>query len=511
MTIHRQSQQAHSLLSTVVTTVPVVLFALDVDGTFLLSEGRGLDALGLIPGEVVGRSVFDVFADVPQIIEEAQRALAGQIVNSVTAVGDVVFEVRYAPVYDNSGRVLQVNGVAHNITPLANAEEMLRLRNRAIDASSVGITIADMRQPDQPLIFVNHAFEYMTGYTADEVIGRNCRFLQGDERDPVARDAIRKAIQTGEEALVVLRNYKKDGTPFWNELLISPIPDSDGHITHYVGFQKDVTDREEIARQLAEQNEQLLAANIALDEARAAAEQSARLKSEFLATMSHELRTPLNAIIGYTDILLAGMCGDLNDEQSDYQKRILANAESLLGLINNMLDISKIEAGRMEMIIKPFDLREWVHDINLQMQGLMSDKQLGFSYTVDERLPQQISADSARLRQIVLNLLSNAIKFTNEGNIRLGIHPHDRHSWKIVVSDTGIGIPSHLQEVIFEPFRQVDNSSARQYKGTGLGLAIVRKLALWMGGRVHVKSIVGEGSTFTIFLPLDMQTNTSAS
>lgn len=502
MTLQRQERDTDNLLATVVTTVPLVLFALDPDGRFLLSEGRGLAALNLVPNAVVGRSVFEVFADVPQIVEECQRALNGETIDSITMVDDLVYEVRYTPRFDTRGRVVQVVGVAHDITAIAQAEEASRLKDRAIQASSVGVTIADMRLPDQPLIFVNDAFETLTGYCAEEVIGQNCRFLQGHARDQAARNTIRRAIQRGEECTVVLRNYRKDGSLFWNELQISPIRDQDGNLTHYVGFQKDVTEREHFAHQLAQQNEQLRAANSALDEARAHAEHTARIKSEFLATMSHELRTPLNAIIGYTDILLAGMCGILTDEQLDYQRRILSNAENLLALINNLLDISKIEAGRMELVSKPFELRVWADDIARQIEGLAHDKGLTFALMVDDRLPTHITGDAARLRQIVLNLLSNAIKFTHAGEVRLAMRPHDRGVWKIEVIDTGIGIPPHLQEVIFEAFRQADSTSHREYKGTGLGLAIVRKLALWMGGRVHLKSEVGRGSTFTVFLPL---------
>jgi PAS domain S-box-containing protein len=493
------------LLSSVVTQVPIVLFALDKDGRFILSEGRSLEALGLQPGQVVGQSVFDVFAEVPQIVDEARRALKGETVDSITLVGDIVYEVRYTPVFDDNGNVETVTGVAHDITNLQEVRESLRLKDRAIEASSIGISIADMSQPDQPLIFVNQGFEDMTGYTVAETIGHNCRFLQGDDRDQEARRILKGAIRNGEETTVELRNYHKDGTMFWNELKISPIKDDSGTVTHYVGFQMDITRRKRFEERIHQFNADLLEANAALDTARRNAEDATQLKTDFLATMSHELRTPLNAIIGYTDILLAGMLGELTEDQRDYQKRIMRNAESLLSLINDLLDLSKIEAGRLDINNKPFTLRTWVEDIVMQIEGLAAEKGLAFNWSIDERLPRTLHGDEGRLRQIAINLLSNAIKFTSDGEVKLDLRKESNEVWKLIVRDTGVGIPPHMQETIFDEFRQVDGTSSREFGGTGLGLAIVRKLALRMGGNVRLRSTVGKGSTFSILLPLTAQ------
>ena len=227
-----------------------------------------------------------------------------------------------------------------------------------------------------------------------------------------------------------------------------------------------------------------------------------RLKSEFLATMSHELRTPLNAIIGYTELQLAGMVGELTDVQHQYQERVFSNANHLLELINDILDLSKVEAGRMELISEAFNLRNWVNEIVQQNSVLAEEKHLEFIVNIDDKMPQSIIGDAGRLRQIVINLLSNAIKFTPKGSVKLNVKRHSESIWAIEVEDTGIGIPPHKQETVFDEFHQVDNSSTRQYSGTGLGLAIVRKLALAMGGNVRLNSVLGEGSQFSIILPL---------
>jgi PAS domain S-box-containing protein len=245
--------------------------------------------------------------------------------------------------------------------------------------------------------------------------------------------------------------------------------------------------------------------NQALELANEKTLEATRLKSEFLATMSHELRTPLNAIIGYTELQLAGMVGELSEVQQQYQERVFSNANHLLELINDILDLSKVEAGRMELIREPFDLHSWVDQMVQQNRILADEKGLDFITHIDDDMPQNIMGDSGRLRQIVINLLSNAFKFTHEGQVKLTVKRKSESIWTIIVEDSGIGIPPHKQETIFDEFHQVDNSSTRQYSGTGLGLAIVRKLALAMGGNVRLSSTVGEGSQFSVILPLEIE------
>jgi signal transduction histidine kinase len=252
---------------------------------------------------------------------------------------------------------------------------------------------------------------------------------------------------------------------------------------------------EQRTAELRRQNEELIVA-------RRQAEEATRLKSQFLATMSHELRTPLNAIMGYSQLLLLGATGDLSEAQHQNVDRILKSGEDLLKLINDILDLAKIEAGRTEIIQKPFVLKEWIDGIQKQMEGLAQDKQLEFEVRLDKELPETLIGDPDRLRQIAANLISNAIKFTEKGGVKVLINRHSRDAWTLVVEDTGIGIASHALEYIFDEFRQVDDTMSRQFGGTGLGLAIVRNLALMMGGNVRAQSTVGKGSTFTVQLPL---------
>ncbi|HQE18503.1 MAG TPA: ATP-binding protein, partial [Aggregatilineales bacterium] len=174
----------------------------------------------------------------------------------------------------------------------------------------------------------------------------------------------------------------------------------------------------------------------------------------------------------------------------------------LLRLIDDILDISKIEAGRVELVRRPFDLETFMANIENTIRRQAEAKNLTLTVSVDSNLPREIVGDKQRLEQIVLNLASNAVKFTEQGSVTISTRRSGEDEWEIVVEDTGIGIPPHAQEIIFEKFRQVDGTSRRAYGGTGLGLAITRELAMLMDGNVRVKSKPGEGSTFTVTLPL---------
>jgi signal transduction histidine kinase len=232
------------------------------------------------------------------------------------------------------------------------------------------------------------------------------------------------------------------------------------------------------------------------------AQESSRLKSEFLSTMSHELRTPLNSVLGYTGLLLMGIRGKIDDEAKGSIQRVQASGEHLLSLINDVLDIAKIEAGRLDLVTEPVYLNKLLDKWRQQIAVLSAKKGLSLKTQIDPALPEAILGDEERLTQIGINLLSNAVKFTDAGTITLDLHKNGSDKWILQVSDTGIGIPPEAQEYIFDEFRQVDGSYSRAYQGTGLGLPIVRRISEAMGGTVTIESTLGQGSTFTVTLPL---------
>lgn len=238
-----------------------------------------------------------------------------------------------------------------------------------------------------------------------------------------------------------------------------------------------------------------------LSNARAAAEEANELKSKFIANMSHELRTPLNSIINFTRIILSGMRGPVNDEQKDYLGRVQTSGEHLLGLINDILDLSKIEAGHMELYKEPSQIDDLVKGTISTAMGLTKGKPITLQQEIEPNLPI-IYIDSTRMRQVLLNLLSNAAKFTEEGTITVQVQ-RDATSVLIRITDTGIGIAADKLETIFDEFRQAEEGSTRSYEGTGLGLAICKRLVEMHGGRIQVESTVGVGSTFSFSLPIE--------
>jgi signal transduction histidine kinase len=244
---------------------------------------------------------------------------------------------------------------------------------------------------------------------------------------------------------------------------------------------------------LAHQNEQLLWQSEELAKA-------SKLKSDFLASMSHELRTPLNAVIGYSALLLDGIGGDLSERQADYINRSRNAAQHLLSLISDILDLARIEAGKMPVHVELTSLPELMKEVAQQVEPMVTSKKLTFERRVSPACPT-IQSDKTKLKQILLNLLSNAVKFTNRGTITLTVDCDESHV-RLEVTDTGVGIKPDEMDAIWEDFRQLDQSRTRSYGGSGLGLSITRRLTQQLGGEIAVQSVFGEGTTFVVRLPL---------
>jgi PAS domain S-box-containing protein len=356
-------------------------------------------------------------------------------------------------------------------------------RDMVIDNLPDGIIILDAQDR---IVDINNAARHRLHQGKEKLLGKPIR-------DAFAQysgflDVLTNVSQTRQEFKAANDSEKR-----FFEIETAPITRADGLSMGRVVTLRDITLHKATEAALKHARDEALNAHrIAIA--------SSQMKSQFLATMSHELRTPLNAVIGYAQLQLAGMVGDMTAEQYEFQERILVNAQHLLQLINEVLDLSKIEAGRMELTLARFDLRACFEEILQQNQVLAQNKGLMLRMSIDDKLPEVILGDRGRIKQIVINLVSNAIKFTDRGGVALDVTLHDERSWRITVKDTGIGIPAHLQEIIFDEFRQVENGTERG--GTGLGLAIVRKLVLMMGGTIRLSSEVKMGSIFSVTLPL---------
>ncbi len=412
-------------------------------------------------------------------------------------IANFLFITRLSPFH-----YLDLTPFAFTITGLAVYWSMVRFRfldivpvarDRLFESMSDAFMVLDAQNR---VVDINGAgLQIMGAASPDGVIGR----LAGDVLTGIQDLVIQYRDVQETQAEIVIPSA---GKTRYFQLSISPLKDRQGQLTGRMYLLHEITELKQANEQIRMQNETLLHTNLDLAEAQRQAEEASHLKSEFLATMSHELRTPLNAIIGFTDLLLTGLPGTLNPKQTDYVQRVVSNGERLLALINDLLDIAKIEAARLELADDILSPAELLLGIDQQLRSLADQKGLAFETTLDPTLPPQIKGDPKRLQQILVNLIGNAIRFTEKGQIGVRMERVDPERWRLSVADTGVGIPAHALEYIFEEFRQADGSSTRQYGGTGLGLAIVRKLAVLMGGTVGVKSEVGKGSEFTVDLPL---------
>jgi len=380
--LSRELRKAEERLRTVATNAPIVLYSTNREGVFTLSEGRGLSNLGFAPGELVGKSVFDVYLDQPEVIVSISDALQGEETSYTSLIGGFWWESQVTPLRDETGRVSGVIGVSVDITQRRKDEDALRALNEQLQVSTA------------------------------------------------------QAMELAEKA-----------------------------------------------------------------------ESSARAKSEFLANTSHEIRTPMNGVIGMTELLLQTR---LAPEQRDFVETIRDSGEALLTVIDEILDFSKLEAGKMTVETTDFNLRTVMEEVADLLAPVAQRKGLEFTLSMEPAaFPWQLKGDAGRLRQVLVNLMGNAIKFTASGDVGLAATVLEdapgRAKVRLSVSDTGIGIPRDRQQAIFESFTQADGSSTRRFGGTGLGLTISKQIVELMGGTIGVTSTPGRGSTFAVDLTIGRQ------
>jgi len=352
-----------------------------------------------------------------------------------------------------------------------------------------------------------------------KMVGQRLGDLRGRPHDVICPDEVRESVEHRELWAALLRGDARSGTyrrlaRGGREILVEasyyPIFGADGRPDHIITFCTDVTDEQARQQALVQAAAEVAQRNIELAEMRDRALSATKAKSAFLASMSHEIRTPMNAVLGMADLLRET---PLNAEQSEYVGRFSRAAASLLDLINDILDISKIEANQVEIEAAPFDLPELMDHLGEMMAVRAFAKKLELVLFVHPDVPAHVIGDATRLRQILVNLAGNAIKFTDAGEVAIRVEPVAGATQpgllRFSVADTGIGIPANRQASIFDSFTQVDSSTTRKYGGTGLGLSISMRLAKLMGGTLTVASVEGQGSTFTVDLPFSLASRSS--
>ena len=399
---------------------------------------------------------------------------------------------------------LRVFAYLLDVSEETRAAEALRKVSLAVEQSPSGVLITDL---ERRVEYVNDAFLEATGYCREELMGRTPRLLHSGLTPPETHADLRATLAAGRDWKGEFVNRTKDGRHIAMAAHISPVRQADGSISHYLAIEEDITEQKSLLAELEAHRhhlEELVAARTEqLAEAKAVAEQASQAKSAFLANMSHEIRTPMNAIIGLTRLSTRQA---ENPEQQDRLRKVGEAAQHLLSIINDILDISTIESGKLSLESAPVSLADCFARARVLVADRAAAKGLRLRLDLDPALPPVLLGDALRLGQILINFASNAVKFTDQGEVCLGARLLGKDAThaqiRIQVSDTGIGIASADFGRLFQAFEQADSSTTRRFGGTGLGLAISRKLIELMGGRIGLESRPGAGSTFWFSLSL---------
>jgi PAS domain S-box-containing protein len=377
------------------------------------------------------------------------------------------------------------------------SEESIRQLSLAVEQSPESIVITNLKGDIE---YVNETFVRVSGYSREELIGSNSRMLQSGHTPPGNYVDLWMALRQGNTWKGEFYNRRKDGIEYVEFALVAPIRQPDGRITHYVAVKEDITEKKRIGIELDTYRhhlEDLVESRTKLlVEAQARAEAASRAKGAFLANMSHEIRTPMNAVIGLTELMLRD---NPTSVQAERLHQLQTSAQHLLTLINDVLDLSKIESGRMQLERTDFHLGSMIDYVRSIIDQQLRASGLAFHVDTDGA-PDWLRGDPTRLKQALLNYVSNAIKFTRRGSVTVRVRVAEQSDVSVLlrfeVIDTGIGIAPDIVERLFRSFEQSDPSTTRRYGGTGLGLAITRNLAHLMGGEAGVESVPEQGSRF---------------
>ncbi len=377
---------------------------------------------------------------------------------------------------------LQAVRLAEEMTrDLRESEAVLRLRDRAISATSDGIVITDPNQPDDPIIYVNFGFEKLTGYKSEEVMGKNCRFLQGPDTDQATLERLRNAVDQKKECSVVIKNYRRNKKPFWNALSISPVFDAKGALIHFVGVQRDVTELRRAEEALIQRTEELKRSNRELE--------------EFAYVASHDLQEPLRKIANYTELLVKRYKGKVDPGADKFIDYIIDGATRMQTLIRDLLTYSR--SGRDDKLFESTDFMVVIKEALENLETAIQDS--GAIVTTDP-LPK-VHANTLQMIQVLQNLIGNAIKYRGAEPPRVHVSAKtEGQNWLFSVKDNGIGIDPQYFDRIFVIFQRLHTRA--EYKGTGIGLSICKKIVERHGGHIWVESAEGKGSAFYFTIPI---------
>lgn len=469
---------------------------LDAEGVLLDANATALRTAGLSSDMVLGKPFWECYwwehdaFEVARLKDAIQQARTGKAVRydaRVRMAGGVIIDIDFmlVPVLSDDGRITHLIPSGVDITERKSAEQAVR-DSEAFTRSVLEnmAQFAWMGDETGSLFWYNQRWYDYTGTTLEQMQGWGWQAVQHPDYVDQVTEKYKHAIEQGIEWEDTFPLRGRDGQYRWFLSRAVPIRNSEGRVMRWFGTNTDISER--------------IGVEAELEAARRQAEAANQAKSDFLANMSHEIRTPMTAILGFADLLQAN-----DEEQRDKVETIRRNGQFLLELINDILDLSKIEAGKIELDMLRFSPNKLVEDVCSLMHVRAVESNLNLKVEFAGSIPDVIENDPIRVRQILINLVGNAIKFTHEGSIclRLSYDAELRHI-QFEVIDTGIGITTELQAKLFRPFEQGDSSIVRRYGGSGLGLAISQRLAQVLGGHITVQSEVGKGSCFTLSVPI---------
>jgi len=494
--IEQQLQDLLKRYEIILTSLPDLIFRFDKEGRFIDFHANSPDKLVVDPVEFMGKPVEEV--PLPENVRIKARdkikesLLKNEIVIDEYPLQELnetsYFEARYIPISH-----FEVMVIIRDISEMKKATEALKLTQFSVDQSA---DAAFWMSRDAGFFYVNEAACNSLGYTKEELLQMNAHDI--DPNFPVENwEEHWEDVKERKRFTVESIHKAKDGKEFPVELTINYLT-FDGN-EYNCAFARDITERK--------QNEQ------SLRNAKERAELANKTKGEFISNISHEIRTPLNSIIGFSEMLTSHL---EEPKLKEYAGSIRSAGDSLLMLINDILDLSKIESGRLDISLEPVDLKAVITEISQVFSVKVAKKNLDFIIDVDDDVPGFLMLDKIRVRQVLFNLIGNAVKFTPKGYIRLIVHilekqgEDEKYNLEIKVKDSGIGIHENSHESIFDSFVQLKRGMAANTEGTGLGLAITRRLVEMMNGEIKVESSLGKGSSFVVHLQgIDIATDST--
>jgi PAS domain S-box-containing protein len=374
--------------------------------------------------------------------------------------------------------------IVHDVTERKKNEQLLKLLSNAVNYSPVSVIITNK---EGKIEYVNKAFTDINGYSFEEALQKETNLLSSGYHPKSFYDQMWSTILSGKNWTGEILNKRKNGELYWIQAIIAPILNEDGQITHFVSVREDINEKKKMFEELI----------VAKDKA----EESSRLKTDFLQNMSHEVRTPLNAIIGFSQIL--DNLPELQEKHKKYTTIIKESSIKLLNIINDVIEISQISSKHSKLRLSEFDLESLIHELKNKYENQAKDKDIYFHLDLQLVKPHLIiRTDKEKLTRILEHLLDNSLKFTPVGSILLSCSQEGKKLLFSIV-DSGIGIDKSMQEAIFEPFRQVESGKTRSYGGNGLGLSIVKEYISLLKGDLSLQSEINKGTKISFSIPID--------